>query len=205
MALLLCRGLELHGKKQCKWAKGTSCGFLFVRLSTFNAVLWEMRSSSCVGCSADVGLYEDWQMDVGPTAQHWPLADFLGLWVWMRLNTWIHAIFSVCAWDFRMSVLSWMVSNGQCQREVLLPQQQSSVAAPWRALATAGCRWYILVLVCALRWESSKLRLYTVNGFPNSSIYSLGDVSCLLFYPSRSEFLKPAREKSVAYTERYHT
>lgn len=104
-----------------------------------------------------------------------------------------------------MSVLSWMVSNGQCQREVLLPQQQSSVAAPWRALATAGCRWYILVLVCALRWESSKLRLYTVNGFPNSSIYSLGDVSCLLFYPSRSEFLKPAGEKSVAYTERYHT
>lgn len=130
---------------------------------------------------------------------------FSGLWVWMKLNTWIHTVLPVCAWDFRLSVLSWIVSNGQCQREVLLPQQQSSVAALWGVLATAGSRWYILVLVCTLRWESLKLRLYTVNSFPNSSIYfTLMSPACYSI-PSKSEFLKPAGEKSVAYTEHYCT
>lgn len=120
---------------------------------------------------------------------------FSGLWVWMKLNTWIHTVLPVCAWDFRLSVLSWIVSNGQCQREVLLPQQQSSVAALWGVLATAGSRWYILVLVCTLRWESLKLRLYTVNSFPNSSIYSLLDVSCLLFYSIQIRVSEACRGK----------
>lgn len=57
-------------------------------------------------------------------------------------------------------------------------------------------------LVCAQGWESDKPGRYTGSSFSNSSSYFL-HVYCLFCYPSKSEFLKPARKKKKQKTPIY--